>query len=47
VSSDIKVILGLPIETAEGGFKFASLGELGLPLAVTPGLPMAAKNQKM
>ena len=45
MSSDIKVSLGLPIETAEVAFRFASLGELGLPIVVTLGLPMMVKKQ--
>ncbi|MFC2032447.1 hypothetical protein ACFLUS_03675 [Chloroflexota bacterium] len=36
----------MPIETAKGDSRFASIGDPGLPIAVTPGLPMATEKQK-
>ena len=45
MSSDIKVGLGLPIETAKGDSRFASTGESGLPTQTTSGLPKMVKKQ--
>jgi hypothetical protein len=45
VSSDIRVSVGLPIGTAKGDPRFASVSEPSLPIEATLGLPIMVKKR--